>query len=686
MSRLLFIQIIVFTLSPIISKGQVPKTIDIMRDRWGVPHIHAPTDKGVSYGLAWAHAEDDFKTIQLTLLGAKQMLGRHLGKSGAQVDYVVGLLRCDDIVDDQLAGVSTAFRSIVAGYAAGLNAYARCHPEEVLLKNAFPIDERDLFRAYILQLAVMDGADKTIQRLFSSEMPGTKQGIGSNAIAISRKKTADEYSYLAVNSHQPLEGPAAWYEAHLVSDEGWNAMGGLFPGGPVIFHGTNEHLGWAHTVNYPDKVDVFELGMHPTEKNRYRMDDQWLALETRKVKLKVKFLFGIPITVRKKAFYSIYGPTVKNKDGVFAFKMGVLDEMKAIEQWYEMNKAKNLDEFKAILSNVRIPSFNIVYADKYGEIFYVSNGLFPHRKPEYDWQGTVPGNTKNTLSNGYHPFSDLPQVTNPECGYVFNMNNSPFNATDSSENVRFEDIDPTMGFHIRENNRSIRMGELMREFGDQEDPISWEEFVSIKYDAQLPDSLHYAININPLFKKNAFTNDKARQVAEMVVNWDKRALSDREGPAQLLISYQYLKESLHKDSYANPSLFDYEDALSKTYDYLLSNFGKIDITLGEYQKLVRGSKELPLSGIPDVITAMKSTTYRDGKVKGIAGESYIMLVRYHKDGLPIIETVNVYGASNKSENPHYDDQMELFINQERKSMTLDIEEVRKNAIKIYHPE
>ena len=130
---------------------------------------------------------------------------------------------------------------------------------------------------------------------------------------------------------------------------------------------------------------------------------------------------------------------------------------------------------------------------------------------------------------------------------------------------------------------------------------------------------------------------------------------------------------------------DYAAAIDHTKTYLLEHFGKVAITLGEYQKLVRGKKSYPLGGVADVIAAMNSVPYENGQVKGNSGESYIMLIRYPEEGLPIIETVNVFGASNRPESPHYDDQIPLFLNQERKSMTLDIEEVKKNAKRIYHP-
>lgn len=659
--------------------AQNPEEIEIIRDQWGVPHIYAPTDAGVAYGLAWAHAEDDFKTIQLTMLGAKQMLGRHLGKDGATIDYVVGLLRCEEIVEANIHKVSPQFMSIVEGYAAGINAYAENHPKELFLKHAFPVTVKDIFKAYVLQLAVMDGADGVIKALFENKVPNTKQsGTGSNAIAISRKRTADEYSYLAVNSHQPLEGPAAWYEAHLVSDQGWNALGGLFPGGPVIFHGTNEHLGWAHTVNYPDKIDVFELEMHPSDENLYKFDNEWLALEMKKIKLKVKLLFGIKLSVSKKAYHSIYGPVVKNESGALAFHMGVFDEIRAIEQWYEMNKATNLEEFKSILSDIRIPSFNIVYADRMSNIFYVSNGLLPYRNSSYDWSATVPGNTETTMPNDYHPFSDLPQLTNPTSGYVFNMNNAPFHATGDGENLQFNDFDSTMGFVIRENNRSMRMKELMTQHNGK---ISWEVFNEIKYNAQLPDSLVYQIDINPLFRMKDAGSEKANEILNILQSWDKVAQAERIGPAQLLLAYEYLDNNNH----AHPNKEAFTLALEYAYNHLSQYFGKVDITLGDYQKLVRGDKELPLSGIPDVITAMYAKPHTVGKVKGRTGESYIMMIRYPKDGLPIIETINVYGASNVPGNPHYADQMDLFVERKLKPMTLDLDEVRKTAERIYHP-
>ncbi|MEQ9306671.1 MAG: penicillin acylase family protein, partial [Marinoscillum sp.] len=419
------------------SQAQIdPLDIEIIRDQYGVPHIYAPTDAGVAYGLAWAHAEDDFQTIQLTMLSGKGMLGQYLGKSGASVDYVVELLRCKEVVQEQWPLLSDDYKALISAYTEGINSYAQSHPDKVLLKGSFPVTVDEVLSAYVLSLAVISGADNVIRNLVKGDVEAVSDfmGEGSNAFAFSRKKTIDQQVYLNINSHQPLEGPTAWYEAHLISDEGWNALGGLFPGGATIFHGTNEDLGWAHTVNYPDKIDVFQLDMVEESSLKYKFDSEYETLELEYIKIKIRILFGLRITVKRPVYRSVYGPVIKNDSGYFAFDLGALHDLRAPEQWYRMNKARNWKEFYEALQMVALPGFNIVYADREDNIFYLGNAKIPIRSSSYDWDKTLPGNTSETLNRNFHPLEDLPQKLNPKSGYIFNTNNSAFSCTASDEN------------------------------------------------------------------------------------------------------------------------------------------------------------------------------------------------------------------------------------------------------------
>lgn len=684
MQRMTFV--LFFVLSFSVFGQDYRGAIEIIRDKWGVPHIYAPTDKGVAYGLAWAHAEDDFETVQLPLLSSKQLMGSYLGKDGAAIDYVVGLLRCDQIVQEHFNELSPEFLEVLSGYVEGINAYAAYHPNEVLVRNAFPITVRDALGAYVLSLSVMSGIDGLIKGLVEGkvEKAGDPGGTGSNAIAISNKLTTSDETFLAVNSHQPLEGPVAWYEAHLVSEEGWNAMGGLFPGGTTIFHGTNPYLGWAHTVNYPDKVDVFELEMHPEDPLKYKFDDEYLTLQKEEIKLKVKIFLGLKIGVKRDAFYSVYGPVIKNDRGYFAFHTGAFDDIRAGEQWYRMNKARNFAEFKEALKMTAIPGFNIVYADANDTIYHLGNAKLPVRTEGYDWSKTLPGNTSKTLTSNYHPLEDLPSNLNPAAGFIFNTNNSAFSSSAPGNNPDSADYDPLMGYRIWENNRSARFLELMKE----RKKLNFDDFLSIKYDLQLPDSLLFRIDMNTIDDLTPGSlSDKAKEIRALISEWDRIADLDAIGAVHSVLTYQFLDEKLNvpKRGAVRPSEKQLEYALESTYDYLMKYFGKTKVSLGEYQFLVRGDKALPMQGIDDVLAAMRSVPWKDGRVKAYQGESYIMMIRYRKDKLPIIETVNAYGASNHEEGPHYDDQMNLFVQQKRKPMTLDIEEVRKNAERIYQP-
>jgi acyl-homoserine-lactone acylase len=661
-----------------------PKAVTIVRDKWGVPHIFAKTDPEVAYGLAWAHAEDDFKTIQLTLLAGKQMLGRHLGKDGAAADYVVGLIRASETVENHFKDLSPEFVALQNGYAEGLNAYAAAHPNEVLVKGSFPITLKEGLTAAVFSISIFSGLDGTLKSILDGRVAVLEQfkTKASNTFAFRSTKTTDGKTYLNINSHQPLEGPVAWYEAHLCSEQGWNILGGLFPGGSTIFHGVNENLGWAHTVNFHDKMDVFQLEINPNNKLQYRFDNQWIDLEVRNVKLHVK---GIPFAIKKKAYWSKYGPTVIGKTGTFALRFAALFDIRAMEQWYKMNKAQNFSQYYNAMKMTAIPGFNTVYADRSDTIFYISNGKIPIRNPKYDWKNTLPGNTSETQWTTFHPVEALPQLINPASGYVFNTNNTPFSASGPADNLKSSNFDPTMGFEMWNNNRSTRFMELVKKY----DKLSYEDFKTIKYDGQLPNPVSFLTDLTGLFELKAAQYPDLAPAIEKIQRWDKKADVNNPDAAVFMLFFNYFREKFAKsgESYFR-KLTEAEcvEGLRFADAHLRKYFGTLDVKLGEIQKLVRGTKELPCFGISDVITAMESRPHTNGRYKAQQGESYIALVKFSKTGLPEIETVNCYGASNHPESPHYSDQMELFVSQKTKPMTLDKATVMREAIRTYSPE
>lgn len=659
-----------------------PDRITIARDSFGVPHIFAPTDPEVAYGLAWAHAEDDFETLQLVVLSGKAQLGSGLGKKGAEGDYVINLLRIRQTVEEQWNTLSPDFVALIKGYVEGLNAYAKAHPSEIIYKKAFPFDEKEYLTAVVFSISLFCGVDNAIPQILGGKVatiPGFNPQ-GSNAFAMNSKKTTTGESFLAINAHQPQEGPVAFYEAHLQSEQGWNMLGGLFPGGCLIFHGTNESLGWAHTVNYQDKIDIFQLEMNPANNNQYKFDGQWVNLEENKVKLHVK---GIPVAIGKKIYWSKYGATLKTDKGVFAIRLPATMDIKALEEWYRMNKARNFTEFYKALSMTSLPMFNIMYADRFDTIFYVSNGKMPRRNPDpqYNWRSTVPGNTSATLWTTFKPITELPQYINPPSGYLFNTNHSPFLATDVKDNLDRTRFDKNDGFETYHNNRSMRVTELINS-----DKIDYNTFKRIKFDQQLPKKLQYLYGIDSLMNLNAADYPALKEVINHLQGWDKKAVADSKGAAVFLLVYDYVSKKLKDQPARQLTKAESVETYQYVYDYMMKYFGKTDLALGDIQKLVRGDDARPAWGLPDVLTAAYTEVYKDGMRKVISGDAYICFVRYPKDGsLPIIESVNTFGASMHPNSPHYKDQMAMFQNQQTKHMTLDKAEVLRTAEKVYHP-
>jgi acyl-homoserine-lactone acylase len=675
---------LIFTLFvPFVSIAQIePKNITIVRDSFGIPHIFGKTDPEVAYGLAWAHAEDDLNTIETLILYGKAKLGLAAGKRGAEADYIINLLRCREVVDEQWNSLSPDFLSLIKGYVEGLNAYAKAHPKEVKYKASFPFNEREYLTAVVFSISIFSGLDKLLPQLFGNNV-ATIPGFfsqGSNALAFHPSRTINREAMLTINPHQPIEGPTAFYEAHLQSEQGWNMLGGLFPGSCLIFHGTNENLGWAHTVNYQDKIDLYQLEINPTNTNQYKFDGEWHNLESKKVKLHVK---GVPVPVNRYVYWSKYGATVKTKQGVFSIRLAANMDIKALEQWYRMNKAKNFTEFYEAISMASLPMFNIIYADRYDTIFYISNGKMPRRNPDpkYRWRSTLPGNTSATLWTEFKSIRDLPQYLNPKSGYLYNTNHSPFYATDSMYNLHSSQFDRNDGFESFHNNRSQRVKELLTGI----EKIDYETMKRIKYDQQLPQQLQYPYGIDMLMTLNANDYPHLKDVIVNLQQWDRMAVTDSKGAAVFVLAYYYLLEKLKKATPRDITETEAVETYQHVNDYMIKSFGTTNLVLGDIQKLVRGNDARPIWGLPDVLTAQHSIPYKNGLRRVNSGDAYICFVRYPKTGLPIIETINIFGASNRPRSPHYKDQMELFLRQQTKSMTLDKEQVFKQAKKIYTP-
>jgi acyl-homoserine-lactone acylase len=470
-----------------------------------------------------------------------------------------------------------------------------------------------------------------------------------------------------------------------------DVYGSTFPGGFCVFHGGNENLGWAHTVIGADVNDVYRLRTHPQNKNLYWYDNQWRAFDTREVALRVK-VGPAHITVRKETLWSVHGPCLRNRDGVYAIRTGLLAEVRAGEQWYRLNKVKNFSEFQSVFQHYNaFQGLNVVYADREGNIYSAANVLIPTgRDAAHDWRQIQPGHLPELVwPFQFYPHSELPQVLNPSSGFVFNTNNTVMCPTDTAlalDISRYPECQ--WGWDRTNNNRASRLLELMAQ---RTQPLTWEEFKRIKYDQSLPRNSRFMAQMKPLFEVDTTRYPDVAGLVHTLGTWDRSFSPESEGAAVFSIAiYELWKEEkggglrFFQEGFAvSPERA--VRTLRKVQARFRKHFHRQRILLGEMLRHRRGRVDLPAGGFADVLGALVGEPGRDGRFRATVGDSFVMLMDFGSEETRV-EAIHAYGASSNPSSPHYTDQMELFLKHQTRPVRLSMDWHREHAQSQYHPQ
>ncbi|MFN4023813.1 MAG: penicillin acylase family protein [Hyphomonas sp.] len=644
-----------------------PAPYRIERDAYGVPTIYGETDAATAFGLAYAHAEDDFATIQRQVLAVRGELGAVDGRAGAEADYFGKLIDVKGQLAAGIGAVSPQAREMAQAYADGLNLYAARHPRQVLRRQVFPITGEDVIGGFVLVSPLFFGVDDTVSRLFSGrDLPpdGGSEERGSNAFAFAPHRTADQSTILVSNSHQPWEGAAAWYEARVASGEGWSMQGALFPGSPVILMGHNEHLGWTNTVNRADLVDVYELVLDKTGK-RYRLDGAWQALEHRHVWLKVK-MGPVTVPVRQSVWGSVHGPVIKNGKGAFAIRYAGFGETRQFEQYYRLNRTENLAEWREVMAMQAIPATNFIYADRLGNIAFLYNVRLPKRDPAIDWSGLLPGDDSALIWTEYEPPERIPFLINPYSGYIVNANNTPWLATEPEDDMGPGDYPGLVGVETWETNRILRAKSLLEGGGLFDDA----RIHQIKFDK----GYERTSRLGEAFLAAVADARAASSQAEAVMlldEWDWTLEGEGAADSLALIVKQELQWTLYRREDPRAG----REIVADAADHLRRHFGRLDVPYTDFVRLRRGLSDYPLAGGPEALRALMFRPDADGRYVAVGGDSFIMTVKWPKYGAPETQTIYPFGAAmGRPDSAHYADQAEMFSQEAFKVSPLPVYE------------
>ncbi len=414
------------------SEPPLARQVTIHRDEWGVPHIDGPTDESVVFGFGYAQAEDFLWQVEDSFVLATGRYAELYGPSVYSMDNTTHLYEIPRRARQDFGTLDPKLQALNRAFTDGLNYYLERHPGTKLrlldqFEPWFPIalDRYVLYR--------MASQSKPVaEDLLHAQAYVPSGAVGSNAWAIGPSKTRSRKAMLFCNSHQPYYGIGQYYEAHLHSGEGWSFTGSTFFGSPMLAIGHNEHLGWTYTVNDvncgDEWVETFDDPKHPLN---YRYGDGYRTAIEWKDSIGVRTPKGLErraVTYRK----THHGPIVRRLNDTRQLSSNVARMNDALfgRQAYRMVRSRNFQEFRAALATLDQRMFNLVYADRDGNIYYLYNGIVPRRNPKFDWSKAVDGSRPETDWQGVLPVEELPQVLNPISGYVQNCNQSPYTTTD----------------------------------------------------------------------------------------------------------------------------------------------------------------------------------------------------------------------------------------------------------------
>ncbi len=665
------------------------KGSEVLWDRFGVPHVVARNTEDLFYGFGWAQAHSHGDLV-LRLYGESRARGaEYFGKEALELDRWLAVNDAPATAKAWYARQTPTFRRYLDAFAQGINDYAAKHPERLSedVRRVLPVTGLDPLQhaLRLFQYSYVSSA----ARVAAATRPAsarTEDG-GSNAWAVAPSRTANGHSLLLGNPHLPWSGWYTYFEANLQAP-GVNLYGATQVGLPVLRFVFSDYLGFNQTVNSIDGMDLYALTV---QDGKYRFDGEWKDFEAAEHTLKIRQPDGAMASETVKIRKSVHGPVVHDTSGkTLAMRVTGLDRPFALEQYWQMQTARNFREYETALRRLQVPTFNIVYADRDGNIHYLFNGLLPKRKSGDlpAWAGVMPGDTSETLWTEYHAFEELPQVHNPPSDYVQNTNDPPWNA--AWPNSLNPDRYPA---YTAPRNASFRAHRSLRMLSGM-DKVTLESFMEQKHStrAELADRL--MDDLLGAVRAHGQT-DRVRSAARVLAAWDRQTNADSRGALLFLYWAQKFMGAAIADQSRFAVPYSMQDPLNTPRGLknpqeavafldaaaaqMEADFGAMDTPWGEVMKYRHRNLELPANGGFGNLGIFRVITFgpmKDRKRAPIHGETFVICVEFAKT--PRAYAVMSYGNASQPGTPHAEDQLEWMTRKALRPVWRSRAEVMKN--------
>ncbi len=667
---------IIILLLLFISCGSKRIETEILWDKSGVPHIYASTNQDAYYAFGWAQMRNHADLILKLYAVARGRAAEYFGRDYIESDRQMLAFGLPDLAKAGYGKIKPEYRSYLDSFVRGMNDYGSANQGSIgeKFRNVLPVTPEDIL-AHTLRVI-------NIEFLASDDITAVKRQVapGSNSIAIAPSRSQSGKAMLVSNPHLPWKDFFLWFESHLNSPD-MNVYGIALVGMPVLTIAFNNDLGWTHTVNTIDASDRYELTL---KDGGYVFDGKAEQFETREKTIKVRQDDGSVQEERILLKYSLQGPVLAEKgDKAYAVRVAGMNNTGSIEQYHRMATAKNLGEFESALRLLQNPMFNVVYADRSGNILYFFMGNVPVRtEGDYAfWHGTIDGTKSKFIWQKTHPFEDLPLVLNPPSGFLQNCNDAPWLCTyppmlDRKAYPAY--MSPNwIGW------RSLRTMHMIR----ADSSISFARLVDYKLSTELEVADRFLPDLLDAVKE--YPGVEVNEAETVLKAWDKKAECKSRGTIlfstwwNMVTPDMYLKRWSEDEPVTTPyGLKEKKKAvelLAEASKKVKEKYGSLDVMYGDIYRFRIGSYDYPANGGPDNLGVFRTMYFapdKDNKMRAMAGDTYVAVTEF---GDKVKASVLLsYGNATQPGNKHVGDQLNMLSEKKLRPALLDRKEVLKN--------
>ncbi|HEY2857620.1 MAG TPA: penicillin acylase family protein [Terracidiphilus sp.] len=710
--------------------------VTIVRDDWGIAHIHGKTDADAVFGMIYAQCEDDFNRVETNYLTALGRRAEAEGEPAIWQDLRQRLFIDPEELKREYASSPDWLRKLMDAWADGANYFLARHPEtkpkvlthfEPWMALSFTegsiggdIEEVNLktLQAFYDKGAQAGTRDKDSGETTTSvaeweARPHATQPwmepppSSSNGIALAPSNTRDHHALLLINPH-------TWFffrsELQMSSDEGLNAYGAVTWGQFFVYQGFNDRVGWMHTSSNVDAVDQYlETVVRTSGKLAYRYGGETRPFTSKQITVQYKTDAGIQSRTFT-AMYTLHGPVIGQEGDKFLTIQLMNLPVPALEQSYLRTRARNYAEYKKTMELRANSSNNTVYADADGHIAYWQGNFIPRRDTRFDYSKTVDGSDPATNWQGLMTVDETPHLKNPKSGFLFNVNDSPWNGA-GADSLRQADYPAYVEEGI-ESPRGIHAMLLLDPEGKPRRDFNMDSLLHEAYDSYMP---WFARTVPVLVKSyDALPADspakaKLAEQMKMLRAWDDRwgvdsvetALGIYWGMEVLKTAGKPAREAkIPSEEWVATRVApdDLLKALAAASDQLAATFGTWRTPWGEINRFQRITDDLapkftdagpsiPIGFVPSMwgsLAAFVGRAYPGTKRwYGNYGNSFVAVVEFGDKVRA--RAVTAGGESGRTDSAHFDDEAERYATGNLRDVYFYPEQLKGHTQRTYHP-